>query len=25
VGLVVDPGVAFWLGRRNVEERRILK
>jgi Pectate lyase superfamily protein len=25
VGLVVDPGVVFWLGRRNVEERRILR
>jgi hypothetical protein len=22
-GMVVDPGVAWWLGRRNVEERRI--
>jgi hypothetical protein len=25
VGMVVDHGVASWLGRRNVEERRILK
>jgi hypothetical protein len=25
VGLVVDAGVAFWLGRRNVQERRIAK
>ena len=25
VGLVVDRGVASWLGRRNVEEHRILK
>jgi len=24
-GLVVDAGVAFWLGRRNVDERRVLK
>jgi hypothetical protein len=25
VGLLVDRGVASWLGRRNVEERRISK
>jgi hypothetical protein len=25
VGMLVDRGVAWWLGRRNVEERRIQK